>query len=454
MITFFIPILLANMLQAVYVLIDAMWAGRLLGTVGVAIVATGMPIMFFLSSLIAGLTMGASILAGQAYGAKNRALLSDIISSSVIGVLALTLVIAVLGIAFCAPLLHLINTPAPLFHGTRLFLSIIIGGMFVNALVQWFFAIMNATGDSKTPFRILIVTVVLNAVLAPVLITGAGILPPLGVAGSALSTICAHIAGAVYCFFSWRNHHLSEIAPFRFRVHWGTLKKTISIGFPMALQMLIVSSSFLFILSLANKFGPSVTAAFGIGSRVDQIAFLAIFAVTAAVSAMTAQNIGAGKIERIPEIVRWGVLLSLALSCFFAAAVVLFPDQITSLFTSDPSVIAVSRGYYRAVAASYIALAFTFAYQGVLRGAGDTFASFIMIASSMIFLRVPLCYYLSHCTRLKETGLWAGITVSASIGAIAFYLYYVSGWWKERGARVQPPATDASVLPPEIFQPE
>jgi putative MATE family efflux protein len=368
--------------------------------------------------------------------------------------MALTFVISALGVVLCAPLLRLINTPEPLFNGTRLFLSIIIGGMFVNALVQWFFAIMNAAGDSKTPFKILVVTVILNAVLAPVLITGAGIFPPLGIAGPALSTICAHFVGAAACFFVWRNHHLSEIAPFRFRVHWETLRKMIMIGFPMALQMLIVSSSFLFILSLANKFGPSVTAAFGIGSRVDQIAFLATFAVTAAVSAMTAQNIGAGKMERIPEILRWGLLLAAGMSCFFAAAVMIFPGAITLLFTNDPSVIAVARNYFYIAGVSYLALAVTFTYQGVLRGAGDTFGSFIMIACSMIFLRVPLCYYLSHNTPLREVGLWVGITVSAIAGAAAFYFYYASGCWKKYGAKAAVPVADAPLPLPELYQPE
>jgi Na+-driven multidrug efflux pump len=110
----------------------------------------------------------------------------------------------------------------------------------------------------------------------------------------------------------------------------------------------------------------------------------------------------------------------------------------------------VTRGYFHIAGFSYIALAVLFAYQGVLRGAGDTFGSFIMIAASMIFLRVPLCYALSHYTSLRERGLWAGILIGAVMGAVAFYLYYASGIWKRRGAKITAPKYDE----PECLQEE
>ena len=451
MFSFLIPLLMSNMLQALYMLVDAFWAGRLLGAQGVAIVTSGMPVMFLLSSLMAGVIVGASILAGHAFGSKNREALSDIVSTSALGTVAISLVFSVLGIVFCAPLLRLINTPAPLFHGAHVFLSLMIGGMTLSSLAQWFASMMNAAGDSRTPFRILLISLAINALLAPVFITGAGILPPLGVAGSALSTIIANIVCALIALYVWRNHHLSEIAPFRFQLHWETMKRIVKVGFPLALQMLIVSSSFLFILALANRFGPAVTAAFGIGSRVDQFAFLATFAVTAAISAMTAQNIGAGKMERISEITRWGLTFSLVLAALFCGVVQFFPDMVTGLFAKDPEVLTLTRHYFRIAGLSYIALAVLFAYQGVLRGAGDTLASFLIIASTMVFLRVPLCYYLSHNTSLRETGLWVGILISSFVGTIAFYFYYASGKWKERSARI---TSSQGWQPEETLQPE
>lgn len=457
MLAFLVPMLLTNTLQAVYMVIDMIWAGRLLGAKGVAIVATGMPVVFFLASLVSGITIGASILAGQAYGSKNHSLLTDIVSSSAIGVVAVSLAVSVLGVFLCGPLLRLINTPASLFDGANVFLSLIIASMALGALGQWFAAMLTAVGDSRTPFVVLVIMLALNAALAPVLITGAGIFPPLGIAGSALATILANAAGMGICLFVWRRHQLSKIAPLRFKVHWETLEHVIAVGFPMSLQMLVVSSSFLFILSLANRFGPEVTAAFGIGSRVDQFAFLAVFAVTAAISAMSAQNIGAGRFDRIPQITAWGAALSLGISFVFTAAVMLFPDAFTSLFTSDRAVIGIARNYFRIVAVGYLALALLFTYQGVLRGAGDTLASFFMIACSMVLLRVPLCFVLSHHTRLREMGLWAGITVSSFAGAGAFYLYYASGRWKKRGARIpmSPASADLEpIIDPVALQPE
>jgi putative MATE family efflux protein len=451
MLSFLVPMLLVNTLQALYMLIDAVWAGQLLGSYGVAIIATGMPVIFLLSSFIAGIVVGAAILAGQAFGSGNHKMLSDIISTSLIGTVAVSLLISIPGIVFCGPLLKLINTPPGLLHGARVFLTLIIAGMTLSALGQWFASMLNATGDSRTPLKILLITLALNAILAPILITGAKLFHPLGIAGSALSTIISNIVGIIICYLVWYNHKLSKIAPLRFKIHLETLRKIIAVGFPLSLQMIIVSSSFMFILSLANKFGQDVTAAFGIGNRVDQFSFLATFAVTAAISAMTAQNIGAGKIERIPEIARWGLIMSLGITLFFSVSVILFPDTITSIFTREPAVMGYARHYLRVAGFSYLALAFLFAYQGVLRGAGDTFGSFIMISCSMIFLRVPLCYILSHYTSLRETGLWVGILISAIAGALAFYLYYKGGRWKVHGSKfAQKEAEQAEPILPEL----
>lgn len=452
MMKFLVPLLLSNILQALYMLIDAVWAGRLLGPSGVAIVTSAMPVIFLMASLLAGIAIGASILAGQAYGSKNCETLSDIISTSAIGTVILSLVVSVLGIVFCDPLLRLINTPPQLFGGAHIFLAFIIGGIGISSIVQWFSAILNAMGDARTPFKILLISLFVNAVLAPVLITGVGIFPPLGLAGSALSTIIANIVSVIICFFVWRNHKLSKIAPFRFSMHWQILKKIAMVGFPMALQMIIVSASFLFILSLANKFGPNVTAAFGIGSRVDQFAFLAIFAVTMAISMMTAQNIGAGKIERVTDIAKWGILFSLLLAFLFFAAVMIFPDTITMLFTKDAAITLLTRRYFRYIGVSYLALSILFAFQGILRGAGDTITSFIIIAFTMIFLRVPLCYYLSHSTALREVGLWLGISISSFAGAVIFYFYYAGGRWKKCKHRMQEPCeAETVVLQPEAL---
>lgn len=439
MFKFLIPLLLGNMLQAVYMLIDAIWAGRLLGPAGVAVVATGMPVAFLLSSVVIGIIVGASILAGHAFGAKNRAALTDIVSTSMIGTAGISLAISVAGVIFCGPLLRLINTPASLQHGAHIFLSLIIASMPLSSMGQWFGAMMNAAGDSKTPFRIMFVSLIVNAVLAPVLITGAGIFPPLGITGSALSTIIANIVAAILCVSAWKSHHLAEIAPIKFEVHWHTLRTIIKIGFPMALQMLITSSSFLFVLALANKFGPNVTAAFGIGGRIDQLSFMATFAVAAAASAMTAQNYGAGRLDRIPQIANWALIYALGLAAVFSVSVVAFPNAVTSMFTNDPAILPLTRHYFYVTAFSYLMLGVLSAYLGILRGTGDTITSFIIVAASMIFLRVPLCYYLSNYTGLRETGLWIGITVSSSAGALAFYLYYASGKWKTRGTRLQKP---------------
>jgi len=447
LLSFFIPLFLANTMQAIYMMIDAIWAGHLLGPSGVAIVSTGTPVIFFLSSLIAGVVLGAAILVGQAYGAHDFKRISNIISTSFIATIVISVFVTLIGVVGSGFILHIINTPPEIYSGAKWFLIIICAGIVFSMLVMWFASVMNAVGDSKTPMKILLLTLLINAVLAPLLILGVGILPKLGVAGSAVSTVFANIIGVFLCFLTWRKHRLSKMSPIRIEFHKDTVKKIFAVGFPLSLQLIVVSSSFLFILSLVNAFGPIATAAFGIGSRVDQFAFMASFAVGTAISAMTAQNIGACKTERVTEILHWGLVITVLIAIIFAVTVFSFSGKIVLLFTNDPGVAVIARPYFLVAGFTYIVFSILFAFQGVFRGAGATVSSLIIVSFTMIFLRVPLCYFLSHIAQLKELGLWLGIAASTSVGAFIFWIYYLKGTWLKSKKKVSVEECEIEVAP-------
>lgn len=447
LISFFVPLFLANTMQAIYMMIDAIWAGHLLGPAGVAIVSTGTPIIFFLSSLLAGVVLGGAILVGQAYGAQNFKRIANVISTSFIATIVISVFVALVGVLGAGFILHIVNTPVEIFLEAKWFLIIICSGIIFSMLVMWFASVLNAVGDSKTPMKILLITLIINAALAPLLILGVGFLPKLGVAGSAISTVIANMVGVFLCFIAWRKHKLSKMSPICIELHKETIKKIFAVGFPLSLQLIVVSSSFLFILSLANAFGAAATAAFGIGSRVDQFAFMASFAVSTAISAMTAQNIGACKNDRVPEILRWGLIITVSIAVIFALSVFIFSGGIVYLFTNDQSVAVIAKPYFLVAGFTYIAFSILFAFQGVFRGAGATVLSLVIVSFTMILLRVPLCFFLSHIAGLKEVGLWIGIATSTVVGAFIFWIYYLKGNWLKNKKMASPVECEIEVAP-------
>jgi len=255
---------------------------------------------------------------------------------------------------------------------------------------------------------------------------------PLGVAGSALSTVIAAAVGTIIYYFSLRHLHLFQKAKFHFKFDFSMMKKIISLGWPASLQMIIVSGSGLIIVSLANNFGADITAAYGVAFRTDQFGATAIFSVGIALTSIVAQNIGAKKFDRVKETLKYGLYFAISMGVFYAAIVNIFPVQIAKMYTKDPAVITAVTSYFRYAGISFVGFGMMFCYLGVVRGAGDTFGALVMVAINLILVRTPVCYALAEWTPLKENGLWIGLTVGTFAGAFLYYLYYRSGRWKEK----------------------
>jgi putative MATE family efflux protein len=434
LLVFSLPMIANNLIQAIYGVIDAFWVGRLVGHEALAAVSTAMPVIFFTASLLIGLGIAATIMTGQAYGARDNAVLSRIISNSFFGSVGITLGLTVAGIILAPLIVHLLNAPPVIEHAATVFLRISIAGFVFITITQWFAGLLSGLGDAKRPLIIQIVTIVLNIILAPIFISGVGLWKPMGVAGSAWATVVSSGVGALLVLWMYRRHAFLCSLPFSRQPDWQLLKRMFVLGVPMSLQMIVVSSSFLLIVSLVNIYGEYVTAAFGIGGRVDQFAFMTILAVCMAISSITAQNIGAGRLERVQETARWGVFISLCFGLFFFAVVNLAAHSLAGFFTTEPRVIEETVGYFRFVSFAYFGIALLFAFQGIARGAGDMVSSLLIVATGMVFLRLPLCWALSKHTHLQEKGLWLGMTLSALTGGLIFWGYYILGRWKKIGA--------------------
>ena len=430
---FTVPMLLANLLQALYSVVDAIWVGRLIGHEAFAAVSTTIPMIFLLVSAIIGLAMATNILVGQAFGSKNMKYLSKVLTNSFISTGFLCIVISIVGIIFSKPLLSLLNTPDDIKPMSNIFLTVTLSGLIFTFMYNWFSGVLRGLGDAKTPLYLLLVSTTLNIIIVPILIIGPGPIPKMGVAGSALGTIISNAIMIVVSYFLvLRKHALLNIRQWDFAIDWGIIKKIFTIGIPISLQMIVISLGGVLMVSLANGFGSLVTAAYGIGMQLDNLAFMPIMAIGMSVSSMVAQNLGALKYDRVKKIMELSFVLSFACAAFFFLLIFGFPRFIASIFTKEPAVIMLTVQYIKIVSFSYFLFSGIMVLQGVVRGSGDTTIMLIFSIITMILVRFSLGYFLSKYTSLNETGLWLAIPISAFIGLLLHYWYYRSDRWKKR----------------------
>jgi Na+-driven multidrug efflux pump len=199
-----------------------------------------------------------------------------------------------------------------------------------------------------------------------------------------------------------------------------------------------------FVTKYVNFFGPTAIAAFGAASRIDMVATMPAIAIGMAATALTGQNLGAKKPERVKEIFKWALLLGTGISGVVAIFALVFPRLILSMFIHHESVLEIGVHYLYIVAPCYFLFALTFVSAGVANGAGQTMIPMIMTLVSLWAVRVPLAWYMSQHTWLKATGIWIAMAAGFVVTALINFLYYLSGRWKKSTAKIQVPQAAAA----------
>jgi putative MATE family efflux protein len=430
LIAFSIPMFLGNVLQALYNTVDSIWVGRYLGKVGLASVSVSFPIIFAVVAFAMGIGMATTTLVAQYSGANDTPMVRKSIANSLLLTFVVGGVSSVLGVIFRRQLLALINTPAEIMDWASDYLGIVFAGVFATFVYNLISAVLRGLGDSRTPLKFLAYATVLNIILDPILIFGIGPFPYMGVSGAALATIIAQAFSGVLGI-----RHMVKLGyltrdPGDWRVDFRLVRLTFGIGLPAGVQQIVVSLGMLTMTSLVNTFGSTVTAVFGVGGRLDQFAFMPAMTMGLAVSALVGQNLGAGKFERVKEVVRWSILMTVGITGVVSLVALLFPRPLLSTFTSDPEVLKEGIGYLRVLAFAYIPYALMFMLSGILRGAGDTFPSMFISIATLWCVRIPLA--VSFAKTMGSRGIWLGIAISPAIGAALNYLYFLSGRWRSR----------------------
>ena len=392
---FSLPMLAGSILQTAYSLVNAFWVGKYLGTAALAAVTVSFPAIFVLVALGAGLTIATNILIAQYVGAREWEKLKDVVQTSIIVVILLSIIFLATGLSFSAEILKLMNTPEDVVAPALNYINIYFWTLPFGFGIFLIGAMLRGIGDSKTPLYFQAGAVVLNAILDPLLIFGVAGFPRLGLNGTAYASIIVQalaVAGLII-YIPYKRPLVSPDLT-RLRISRHTAWLLIRIGFPAMVQQSVVSVSLFFIVRFVSAFGANADAAFGAALRIDQVAFLPALTIGMAVSTLSGQNIGAMKLDRVRSVFWWGLLESGGISLV-----------ITILAMSIPQVFL--RAFLR-----------------------DTILN-------LWGVRVPLAWLLPQYMH-GVRGVWIAMTVSVGTGMILSLAYNATGRWKVPVIRKKP----------------
>jgi putative MATE family efflux protein len=445
LVLFAIPFLISNMIQSLYNVADMLIVGQFSGTEGMAGVNIGGQVTFILTNTVIGLAMGGTVLIGQYMGARNQDALKKVIATLITLLTLLSLVITPVVIILRKPILELIRTPPEAFAESERYLVVtMVGVVFIfgyNALSS----ILRGMGNSKQPLYFVTTACITNIVLDLLFVAVLG----WAAFGAALATIISQALSVFLCIrYMVKNKFQFDFKLRSFKIYWEQLKRIFRIGLPTCLQNSIVGISFMFITAIVNIVG-GVTASAGVGAvgKFNSFAFMPIIAMSASISAMSAQNFGAGRVERAVAACRIGTIFSVAVAYTFFALVQLFPESILRIFGNDPIMIQDGVIYLRTFAIDFLIIPFVFCINGLLMGGGHTFFTLINNILSSVVLRVPVCYFFGMTLGWGLTGVGLGAPV-ASMGTLLIVIVYLcTGKWKQSAIRHEPRSE-----PPQEFQ--
>ena len=443
---FSLPILLGNVLQSINGSVNAIWVGKYLGEASLAAVGNSNVVMFLLFGVMFGFSMASTIMVAQCVGGKNIAEAKRIVGTSAVFFLGLSLSMSLIGFALAQMLVAWLGTPPDALPLALTYMRIIflalpfMGGLF------FLMAVLRGAGDSRTPFIYLFMSVVLDIALNPLLIFGWGPVPRLGIAGSAIATLTAQALS----FFALVVHlyktkhflciHRNELRLFKF--DWAMVRLLVTKGIPMGLQMFVISSSMIALISLVNRFGSEETAAFNAAMQLWNYVQMPAIAIGAAASSMAAQNVGAGKWDRVGKVAATGVLFNFVFGGSLITIVLLLNKHVLSLFLpSDSAALIVSAHLNAIVIGSFIFFGTSIVLFGVVRATGAVVPPLIILVISLWFIRVPFAF--SVLDRWQADAIWWSFPLSSVISMLMAVAYYRFGGWRKArmgaaNARVAP----------------
>ena len=437
---FALPTLASSILQSLNGTVNAIWVGRFLGEGALAATSNANMVMFLLIAFVFGFGMASTIVVGQAWGRKDIAG-ARLVFGTATG--AFTLIAIAVGIAgyFLAPaILKLLGTPGDAAPLALAYLRVIFLAMPALLILTLTMMALRGSGDSLTPLWFMAVAVVLDSGLNPVFIRGLGPAPRLGIAGSATATLIANYAALIGLIaYIYLKDLPLRLRGRELRYLWcdvAVLKTIIVKGFPMGLQMIIISLSALALVGIVNKQGVDTTAAFGVAMQLWTYVQMPAMALGAAVSAMAAQNIGAGLWDRVGRITRIGIIQTVIITAVMIVALTLADRAVLALFMGGNSpALPIARHIHLLATWNFLLFGVMMVLFGTVRANGAVWIPLIVLAVGMVPVRFG--YIFATYGWLGADAIWTSFPVTSFINLALAIGFYVHGGWKKARMTVE-----------------
>ena len=431
---FSIPTLISNLLQTLNGTINAIWVGRLIGESALAATANVNIIMFLMMAGVFGFGMATTVRVGHHFGGRNIAAARVTFGSGLGFCTAISVVVGALGWAFAPHLLHMMATPEASRIEALAYLRVTFVTLPLATISIMVSMGMRGAGNAKVPLYAMILPVIIDIAMNPLLIRGVGPIPALGITGSALSTAMANFVGSatmvgwIYLYdmpLRLRGGEMAHLLPRR-----AELRFIITKGLPMGAQMLLISSAGLIMVGLVNREGMITSAAYGASLQLWAYLQMPAFAISSAVSAMVAQNVGAGNHARVRSITWQGLFANEAFTFCMALLIVTAARPLLALFLGSHSAAIPIAAHMQMICTwSYVLMGVMMILTGTMRAYGAVIQPLVIMFLAMYPARVGF-YFLAY-PYLGSEAIWWAYPFSAALAVAMTLATYQYGNWRK-----------------------
>jgi putative MATE family efflux protein len=435
---FVAPMMLSNILQALFGTINSVYLGQMIGVRALAAVSVFFPVMFLLVAFVVGLGSGAGVLIGQAWGAAETAKVKAVAGTTLTVALLLACLIAILGGLFSRQLLIALATPPDVLDAASGYARIMMICMPLTFTFILTSAMMRGVGDTLTPLLALSVSTVIGLSVTPILIRGWFGLPSLGVASAAWASATSSCLTLIWLTIHLRRrrHPLAFDALFwrSMRLDPALLRIVLRLGIPTAITMIVMSLAELVLLNLVNSFGSNATAAYGAVNQIISYVQFPALSIAISVSIFGAQAIGRGNAGQIGAIVRTGLEMNVMLTGSLVAIAYLFSRILMGFFITDPAVLELAQGLLHIVLWSLVMFGMATVFSGAMRASGTVWMPLLISIFAIAAIEVPTALVLSRFLGLE--GIWIAYPVTFCAMFLLQMAYYRLVWRKRAIARL------------------
>jgi len=424
---FSFPFLLASLLQAFYGAADLFVVGQYADSAAVSAVAIGSQVMQTITGVILGITTGGTILIGQYLGAKREKDMAKTIGTIICVFGFLSVVLTILMVLFTNPIARIMHTPDEAMKYTQQYIFICSCGIPFIIGYNAVSGILRGMGDSKTPLYFIAIACVINITVDIILVD----FFKMGAVGAAAATVGAQgISFLLAVLFLWKKGFPFEFGKKYILLFPKKAKIIFHLGLPIALQDGLINISFLLITTIINTMGLTASAAVGVVEKIIVFAMLPPTAFASAIAVMTAQNIGAGKVERAQKSLYAGITCSLVMGIAFWIYSQISPESITSLFSNDKEVIYTAAAYLKSYSLDCILVCFIFCMNSFFSGCGHPIFPMVHSLIATFLIRIPVSFFLSRIEGITLYKIGFGAPLATFISLIMCIIYMKYGSWK------------------------